>query len=389
MRIVKHGKVYHCVLTIKGSERSFSTGQRTLEEARRVVVAIAAEEIEQVSNLKTIRADLIQRVMATGGSSLPAGEALRKWVEWMQWSKDKQPGTIFRYSQEMEGFLSRHNLADVGVGQIGLDVIASWINTAGTQRSTRTVRKSAANCFFVFCKDKGWVTENPAALAKVWLNDMTQEQKEGRPGIPMTATEIDAVIGAIVPGVESFWFFAVKIAMHTGLRLSDVATLEWSSVQGDTLIVWTDKRDRRVEIPIAAELRDLLAQVRRDDARFVFPDVVRKYEGPKMSRDLSRAFCKICRRAGVMRSFHSLRHTYVSTLAASGMTFEEIAKRTGHVGMEMVERYVHPPEDFGLSMDEQRFRNRHANGSRHPGGGHRRGREAGDDHSQGRGASQG
>ena len=48
-----------------------------------------------------------------------------------------------------------------------------------------------------------------------------------------------------------FWRAACHLSLEYGLRLSDIAKLEWVSfLKPGKLIVWTDKHDRRIELPL-------------------------------------------------------------------------------------------------------------------------------------------
>jgi len=54
----------------------------------------------------------------------------------------------------------------------------------------------------------------------------------------------------------AFWYSVVRIGPCTGLRLGDICSLEWKcfDVAAMTMIVWTDKSDTRIILPITLEL---------------------------------------------------------------------------------------------------------------------------------------
>jgi integrase len=55
--------------------------------------------------------------------------------------------------------------------------------------------------------------------------------------------------------VARFWYCATLIGCYAGLRLGDICSLEWSCLQHpNKLIVWTDKRDTQVELPVDENL---------------------------------------------------------------------------------------------------------------------------------------
>ena len=111
--------------------------------------------------------------------------------------------------------------------------------------------------------------------------------------------------------------------------------MEWASVAEDRLIVWTDKRDRRVELPMPPELVPVFAGLQRTGPN-VLPFVYESH------RDVRAWYC-LKKKADLPRELvrHCLRHTYATELLKSGLPVEQIQKRLGHFSVQMTQKYLH------------------------------------------------
>jgi len=154
------------------------------------------------------------------------------------------------------------------------------------------------------------------------------------------------------------WMGAILCAYYTGLRLRDIADLQWSAVdlEGRIIKVTTRKTGKTVTVPIHPQFAAWLdKQTRGIGKAAVFPTLAGKAGGGKSG--LSMAFRRIMEGAkikgrllreanGVGRSqsslsFHSLRHGFVSAMANAGVAQELRQKLTGHASAEMNAQYTH------------------------------------------------
>ena len=155
-----------------------------------------------------------------------------------------------------------------------------------------------------------------------------------------TPTEMARLGAGVIPG--SFWARAVPIGRWTGLRLSDIASLEWASLS-TTIAVWTIKKDKRVELPLyPEELEQAVSGIPKVDEKYCFPEQRRIVWDPKRRHALSMQFKRLCHRCGIFgKSFHFLRHTYVTACWAAGEAPEHIAKHVGHSSTSQTRAYNH------------------------------------------------
>ena len=99
--------------------------------------------------------------------------------------------------------------------------------------------------FFGFCLERKWLDENPAKKIKAPRNIRPEEV------VPYTAAEVSRILAAcdvIGPGpYERLRAQAMVLLLrYTGLRISDVATLERDRRQGGQLLLHPKDRWRRV-----------------------------------------------------------------------------------------------------------------------------------------------
>jgi len=152
-----------------------------------------------------------------------------------------------------------------------------------------------------------------------------------------------------------FWLVAVRIGKETGLRLSDIAQLEWRCVERpDEIAVWADKTNKRTSHKISKELHNLICEIPVVEEKYVFPEQAAIIQDVKKRAGLSVQFGRLCDRLGIKgKSFHSLRH-YKATNSyakldkealarklASVLSITEIKQLLGHANSKTTEGYLH------------------------------------------------
>jgi integrase len=133
----------------------------------------------------------------------------------------------------------------------------------------------------------------------------------------------------------------VDLAMHTGMRRSEILALRWGDVdllRRTITLCYTKNNERRV-IPI----NDTVAAALRDWPRVVGTDALFPgLNGPMVTRAFERA----CRKADVPNlRLHDLRHTFASYLAMGGFNLRAIQQLLGHKDLRMTARYAHLSAD--------------------------------------------
>lgn len=150
-----------------------------------------------------------------------------------------------------------------------------------------------------------------------------------------------------------FWEYGCRLAWDTGLRLSDVAEMEWARTPeshgiqfGAKCVRWMPRKTRRfekvVEIPLTDETLALLERMKlaAGASQFVSPWMAAQYAADR-HKTLSMQFIRLARKAIVFKSFHSFRHTFVTRMISKNMNPAMIAAMTGH-SLAQIMNYAHP-----------------------------------------------
>jgi integrase len=128
---------------------------------------------------------------------------------------------------------------------------------------------------------------------------------------------------------------AIMVGVMTGLRKTNLLSLEWSQIDFSNKIVkCTVKGNKELYIPLSDELVTALKDYRVDKLIAygrIFP-----------RKNYDRLFRRLCRGLGLRDTcFHTLRHSFGSHLAMAGVDIFTIKELMGHESTDTTQRYVH------------------------------------------------
>ncbi|MCJ7434526.1 MAG: tyrosine-type recombinase/integrase [Anaerolineales bacterium] len=139
--------------------------------------------------------------------------------------------------------------------------------------------------------------------------------------------------------------------LHTGLRLSEMVSLELSDVQitnrkGITL-VRRGKGNKERRVPLNAEarkaLQEWLAVRPQVSDAFIWIAVEATADDGISGRAVQRILCRYAQDAGLEElTPHVLRHTFAKNLANKGVGLEKIAALLGHASLNTTRIYITP-----------------------------------------------
>jgi integrase len=137
----------------------------------------------------------------------------------------------------------------------------------------------------------------------------------------------------------------VVCALNTGMRRGEILPLRWKQVRNGFIYLEKTKTKNRREIPINADLSQVLDQIRREHVKreknFPNNEYVFLYGSRKIKR-LDRAFQGALKNAQIEDfRFHDLRHCFASHLVMRGASLKEVQELLGHQTMTMTLRYAH------------------------------------------------
>lgn len=328
-----------------GKTRTRSTGVTNLEDAKRVVADAKVKELELAALAKTLNAESLTAIMASG-KKVSCSDAVGEWAAWRL--GHSSPNTVRSQELVLRAFLRFHGADNWALPKLVFDHLDKFVNADDACKvAARDMRVAALRSFFDFITARAWYVGNPSKLVRVRMNNLTVEQKERAHRQPVTEREFNH----IMKHAEGFQKYATALSYWAGLRLSDVACLEWASILPDELVVWTRKAERRVALPIddpligGGKLRMVIMALLEDHSHhpaYVFPEEREVILDPARRARLSVYYGRLLTELGIEgKSFHCLRHAFATRLAKAGKSLEDIGRLIGHANAKTTAGYVH------------------------------------------------
>ncbi len=153
------------------------------------------------------------------------------------------------------------------------------------------------------------------------------------------------------------------LALRTGMRRGEIIGLQWSSVDWQTQNITvrhsyceytkelgSTKSNRERHIPMDADVYAVLFNRKRDTG-YVFVDADNKHFN---GRYLERRLKELCNQVGLRNiGWHTLRHTFASHLAMSGVPLNAVQALLGHSAITTTMRYAHlAPSTLRAAIDQ-------------------------------------
>lgn len=355
MTLKKIGKVYHATIrTASGKQKSITTRTTSRREAEQVVNESGLKDLEHAAKAGRLTTQAIGLI--TTGRKMTIAKCIEPFREWMQ-SRGQSPRTIERHVTTIERWMHDIQVENMPPSAITEKQLAKWVNRKTTDAGylTRSTDISSIRSFFAFLCAKGWVAGDPSQAVGVDRDTLSHEQKEPTVREPFNNLEVKRLLTYLEKQGDVFWGFAVRLARSTGLRLSDIAQLEWKCFEtAGKVIVHTGKTNQRIEQPMTETLTELLTEIPVESSKYLFPEQRDIILDVKRRAYLSVQFGRLCAKAGVQgKSFHSLRHTAATEANNSSdkealvrklvehLSLKDAQKLLGHASSDTTKRYVH------------------------------------------------
>lgn len=156
----------------------------------------------------------------------------------------------------------------------------------------------------------------------------------------------------------------VTMALMTGLRLSEMVRMKWTSVDLDARrLTFVQKGAKTRHFPINDEMRAFLSSLPRANAANAAPFVLTFVNQATAERgvivgggSVMRDFRKAVVAAGVQNfRFHDLRHTFATRLLRQTGNLKLVSRLLGHSSIDTTMRYAHVlDEDMRQALDGYR-----------------------------------
>jgi integrase len=345
------GKVQRFKRSTKTTDRKLA---QSLADEWEALEKKAGEKRLTESRCRKVIADMYERIIGEPLHFRTAREFLSEWVESKK--NETELRAYLKYQQIVDEFLAFVGVkADRLLREITPADIRSWrdaLKRKGLSVPTVNHAIKILRMPFKAAHDAGYIEINPNT--KNTVRPLKDEPCNASKEV-FTREQLAALI-KVAPSED--WKGAILCGYYTGLRLRDIADLQWSVVDLDTRIITitTRKTGKRLTVPIHPQFAAWLEKQTRGIGKApIFPTLAGKSGGGKSG--LSMAFKRIMERAGIKGrmlreasgagrsqsslSFHSLRHSFNSAIANAGVAPELRQKLTGHSSIDMNRVYTH------------------------------------------------
>jgi integrase len=283
------------------------------------------------------------------------------YVEHLRTVKQRKRTTLADY----EGYLRRHLVPFFGartVDRIEPDHVEAYMldKLAGLSSKTVTNHLTFLHGLLGFCARRRWAGPNPVPM----VDRPPATRQHSRRIRFLQPVEVEALLRAVPKDALGAVEYPLYLcAAMTGLRQGELIALKWLDVdwtagrvrvadnypRGFTAEVDSPKSHYLRSVPMADRLAgELERHFQRsefrshDDLVFCHPQTGHVYDASK----LRKRFDDAIRAAGVNRiTFHELRHTFGTQMAAAGAPLRAIQEWLGHADAKTTEIYAHYAPD--------------------------------------------
>ncbi|MFN3232305.1 MAG: site-specific tyrosine recombinase XerD [Alphaproteobacteria bacterium] len=286
---------------------------------------------------------------------------IEAFLEMLAAERGVAENTLQAYARDLGHFRDFADAKRVPLIKADDDLIRAYLSRldkAGFATSTAARRLSAIKQFYKFLYGDGLRPDDPSASI---------EGPKQRRSLPKTLSEadIDALMGAVRnrPGAgadprQIRLAALLEVAYATGLRVSELVSLPYGAVTGDTrvlLVRGKGGRERMVPLSVPArealdaylEVRDFFLEKTGPKARgFLFPS--RGKAGHLTRIRFVQLLDELAVAAGIdprRVSPHVLRHAFASHLLNHGADLRSVQQMLGHADISTTQIYTHVLEE--------------------------------------------
>ncbi len=304
-----------------------------------------------------ITAGVADVFLAANAESLSSA-TVRKWCEtWLQTkSIEAEQSTHARYARIMERFSEFLGAkADRDLSTLQAVDITRFRDREAKElsRATANLSLKVLRVCFAEAVRQDLLEVNPALRVKV----LKSKDKSARRDF--SSAEIRRILRACIAAQE--WRGLILFGLYLGQRLGDISKLTWRAVnlEAGEIAFTTRKTGRRMVLPLPQPLLNYLASLPATDEpnAYIFP----RAATTTRTGTLSNQFHEILVDAGLVEprshaatgkgrsrtretselSFHSLRHSAVTLLKASGVSDAMARELVGHESAAVSRQYTH------------------------------------------------
>ncbi len=250
--------------------------------------------------------------------------------------------TLYKYRllfRQLDGFAETYKLQFLT--QLDLDTLATFRATWTEGPRTSLKKLERVRAFMRFAEKRKWIDDNPATELKA-------PKVPNKPTMPFTREEMIRIFAALEPYGKSAGArnarrlrAFVLLLRYSGLRIGDATQLDASRLDGNKVLLHTQKTG----VPVYCVLPDVVVEALnvapRSSERYFFwtgASTVHSAKG-KWQRRLQRLF----EFAKVPTGHpHRFRDTFAVELLLAGVPLDRVSILLGHSSIRITERHYAP-----------------------------------------------
>lgn len=331
----------------QGATVSMRDTPELLEAGLKLMQAASSGALSEAVGIEYVN----RLLKASGAGSEIKGETVKDFFA--NWLAGKELGaardTFLRYRSTVDLFMAHlGKRSTLPLSAIGARDIEDFRNSRLKLVSASTVSDDLkiVRTAFNKARKQGAIQANPCEAV-----DFPKSVAQTREAF--TASEVKALVAT----ASAEWKTPILLSFYAGLRLGDAVRLDWQAVDfSKGLLTFKAQKTKRLEsLPLHPTLRRHLENIAGDTAGAISP----KLAGQSIDgrSGLSRQFLNIVNEAGLgapegeklegnrrrftSKTFHSLRHGFVSSMANAGVSKELRMKLAGHTSEDVASGYTH------------------------------------------------
>src|SRR5229473_5253600 len=241
--------------------------------------------------------------------------------------------------RQLDGFAETYKLQSLK--QLDLDALATFRATWTQGPRTSLKKLERLRAFMRFAEKRKWIDDNPATELKA-------PKVPNKPTMPFTREEMIRIFAALEPYGKSAGARNARrlrafvfLLRYSGLRIGDATQLDVSRLDGNKLLLHTQKTGVPVYCVLPGVVVEALNVAPRSSERYFFwtgASTVHSAKG-KWQRRLQRLF----EFAKVPTGHpHRFRDTFAVELLLAGVPLDRVSILLGHSSIRITERHYAP-----------------------------------------------
>lgn len=317
-----------------------STGTRSWEEARRLIVA--AEQRGYWTNTASFGGSAVARqTVSPSQQSVPGAVDAFLIEAQSEKGRNLAPATFSKYKTilaRLKQFCAERGIALLA--EVSLtDLLAfkqSWLT--GPRATVNNIQRLRS--FFTFCVSVRWIEESPAK-ALTMPKGIRDTQK-----MPFSDDEMSRIINAAQSvllhdraSITNLDVYAFVLTMrYTGLRISDCGLLKTSRLHGQSIFLYARKNGALVYCPLLPWVANVLRTVAIKDGGYIFCTGSTRLES--VVEFWSKRLNQVFKAAGIKSgTSHRFRHTFAVDLLQNGADIKNVSMLLGHESVLTTEKH--------------------------------------------------